>query len=51
MPNNKKGPGMASGILRKIRNVFGLNIGTVMFGVLFSLYAVQCHIISDLSPN
>ncbi len=50
MPNNKKGPGMASGILRKIRNVFGLNIGTVMFGVLF-LYMLFSAILYLTSPR
>lgn len=38
MPNNKK-TAKTPGILAKIRKIVGLNIGTVMFGVLF-LYMV-----------
>lgn len=32
---NKQKPGKLTGILTAIRNVFGLNIGTMMFGALF----------------
>lgn len=32
---NKQKPGKLTGILAGIRNVFGLNIGTMVFGVLF----------------
>ncbi|MDO4339965.1 MAG: HlyD family efflux transporter periplasmic adaptor subunit [Eubacteriales bacterium] len=35
MPNNKKKTSRSPGILSKIRRVFGLNIGTIMFGALF----------------
>lgn len=35
MPDYKRQPGIISGILKKIKMVFGLNIGTVMFGALF----------------
>lgn len=51
MPNKKSNPGKASGILTNIKKVFGLNIGTVMFGVLFLymlfsaiLYLTSSHI-------
>ncbi|MDO4307757.1 MAG: HlyD family efflux transporter periplasmic adaptor subunit [Eubacteriales bacterium] len=40
MPDHKKQkPGKLTGILSGIRNIFGLNIGTVLFGVLF-LYMI-----------
>ncbi|MDO4274996.1 MAG: HlyD family efflux transporter periplasmic adaptor subunit [Eubacteriales bacterium] len=51
MPNNRKNPSKVPGVLAKIRKVFGLNIGTVMFGVLFlymlfsaALYLTSSHI-------
>lgn len=39
MPDNKQKPGKLTGILSGIRNIFGLNIGTILFGVLF-LYMI-----------
>lgn len=40
MPDhNKQKPGKLTGILAGIRNIFGLNIGTILFGVLF-LYMI-----------
>lgn len=51
MPNNKSNPSRLSGILSKARKVFGLNIGTIIFGVLFIymlfsaiLYLTSSHI-------
>lgn len=51
MPNNKKNPTKVPGFFAKIRKIFGLNIGTVMFGVLFLymlfsaiLYLTSSHI-------
>lgn len=51
MPNNRKNPSKVPGVLAKIRKVFGLNIGTIMFGVLFLymlfsaiLYLTSSHI-------
>lgn len=35
MPDNRKKTSKAPGILAKLRKIFGLNIGTIMFGVLF----------------
>lgn len=45
MPDHKKQkPGKLTGILSGIRNIFGLNIGTVLFGVLF-LYMIFSAVI------
>ena len=38
MPVNNKQNGSGSGILKKLKNLFGMNIGTMLFGVLF-IYA------------
>ena len=35
MPVNNKQNGSGSGILKKLKNLFGMNIGTMLFGVLF----------------
>lgn len=50
MPENKSAqPGIISTILKKIRGVFGLNIGTIMFGVLllYMIFSMILYIISD----
>ena len=35
MPDNKVHSGKTPGFLAKLRKIFGLNIGTVMFGAIF----------------
>lgn len=50
MPNAKNYPSRFSEILERIRSIFSLNIGTVMFGVLF-LYMVFSGILYLTSEN
>lgn len=48
MPDNHKSP-RSPGLLSKIRNIFGLNIGTMLFGVLFlyMVFSVILYLTSD----
>ena len=47
MPDKDKHFADNAGILKKIKSVLGLNIGTMLFGALF-LYAVQRCFVSDI---
>ena len=47
MPDHNKSP-RSPGLLSKIKNIFGLNIGTIIFGVLVALYDIQYDRISDI---
>ena len=51
MPDNKKRTPATPGLLARLRKIVGLNIGTIMFGVLFLymafsaiLYMTTTHI-------
>lgn len=49
MPNKTAEPGMITKIIQKIRGVFGLNIGTVVFGVLllYMIFSMILYITSE----
>ena len=47
---NKKKPGRLTAILTAIRNIFGLNIGTMMFGLLF-IYMLFSTVLFLTSEN
>ena len=49
MPVNNKQNGSGSGILKKLKNLFGMNIGTMLFGVLFiyMLFSMILYLTSD----
>ena len=58
MPDNKTHSSITPGILAKLRKIFGLNIGTVMFGailiyMIFSviLYLTASHMESYQVPS
>lgn len=48
MPDNNKSP-KSPGLLSRIRNIFGLNIGTMLFGVLFlyMMFSLILYLTSD----
>ena len=50
MPVNNKQNGSGSGILKKLKNLFGMNIGTMLFGVLF-IYMLFSMILYLTSSN
>ena len=50
MPVNNKQNGAGSGILKKLKNLFGMNIGTMLFGVLF-IYMLFSMILYLTSSN
>ena len=50
MPDQKKRkPGKLTGLLSGIRNVFGLNIGTIMFGALlvYMIFSAVIYLTSE----
>ena len=58
MPDNKVHSGKTPGFLAKLRKIFGLNIGTVMFGAIFIymifsviLYLTASHMESYQVPS
>ena len=58
MPDNKVHSGKPPGFLAKLRKIFGLNIGTVMFGAIFIymifsviLYLTASHMESYQVPS
>ncbi len=49
MPDNKKRTPATPGLLARLSKIVGLNIGTIMFGVLFLYMAIQCDPLYDNS--
>ena len=50
MPNIQKNAGQPSGILKKIRKIFSMNIGTMLFGMLF-IYMLFSAVLYLTSTN
>ena len=48
MPDHNKSP-RSPGLLSKIKNIFGLNIGTIIFGVLllYMIFSMIVYLTSD----
>lgn len=46
MPDNNVRSGRTPGILAKLRKIFGLNIGTVMFGaiLIYMIFSVMLYL-------
>ena len=53
MPDNKVHSGKTPGFLAKLRKIFGLNIGTVMFGAIFiyMIFSVILYLTAEISQT